>query len=317
MVFFLCIFLKCVIIQGKEGVYVKKYNSVKSLGILYILLVTVMFDSLLIFLLNYINSYELSMLIKVMVVVFTAYQVYHIGLNTSLRYGIDDENLYIIGAWGIRKVTIPLSNIEAYKREEGQIKAVKISGYGSEKFAIGKFIINKIGLTHAYITSNEQIIYLKTNDGNFGISPENYVDFVKILKNKGIEEKEWTYIANRGITLYKDKKFMLPFVLTSVVALIITLTPCILYLKGILPVNKMPVAFNAQLLPIEYGTGKQFAMKQMSYGLMNMAILFCMYYAAYFYAKYDKRSAYKFMYIALIVALAFLFMQLRILLLNI
>jgi len=71
----------------------------------------------------------------------------------------------------------------------------------------------------------------------------------------------------------------------------------------------MPLNFDAKFNPIKIGTGKQFAFTQMIYGVLNMALLFCMYYASYFCAKYDRKSAYKYIYLALIVAMIFLIMQ--------
>jgi hypothetical protein len=75
----------------------------------------------------------------------------------------------------------------------------------------------------------------------------------------------------------------------------------------------MPMSFDSKFTAIQFGTGKQFAFKQMVYGLFNMAILFCMYYAAYFCAKYDRKSSYKFIYISLILTLALLTIQIKIL----
>src|SRR3712207_9114827 len=83
---------------------------------------------------------------------------------------------------------------------------------------------------------------------------------------------------------------MLPFILVSVIIVIFTVTPLLLYVNGTLPA-KMPLSFNAAFNPIRMGTGKQFAFKQAIYGVLNMGILFCMYYAAHFHAKYDKKSA--------------------------
>lgn len=85
----------------------------------------------------------------------------------------------------------------------------------------------------------------------------------------------------------RTKKFLIPFLISSIIIIIMTLNPLILYLCNKLPLS-IPLKFNAGFKPILFGSGKQFAFKQMVYGVLNMALLFCMYYAAYFYAKYDK-----------------------------
>lgn len=104
---------------------------------------------------------------------------------------------------------------------------------------------------------------------------------------------------------------MIPFVTVSIIALALTVIPLILYLKGLIP-EDMPLSFNRKFEPVKMGSGKQFAFKQTTYGVLNMAILFCMYYAAYFYAKYDRKSANLYIYLSLIISSAFFLMQLKI-----
>jgi len=79
----------------------------------------------------------------------------------------------------------------------------------------------------------------------------------------------------------------------SIIILTLTLNPFILYLKHGIP-DIMTLSFDANFSPIKMGTSKQFAFTQMVYGVLNMALLFCMYYASYFCAKYDRKSAYKY-----------------------
>ncbi len=71
------------------------------------------------------------------------------------------------------------------------------------------------------------------------------------------------------------------------------------------------MSFNSAFNPIKMGTGKQFAFKQAIYGVLNMAILFCMYYAAHFHAKYDKKSAKTYIYVSLFIAIVFFLMQFK------
>jgi hypothetical protein len=207
---------------------------------------------------------------------------------------------------------IPFKCIQGYKKASGYIKGVRLSGYGNNNFVIGRSVIDKIGSTYMFVTSTKDIIYLKTEDMNYALSPENILEFEKNLKNKNINNLNWEYKPNKNINLYKDKKFFIPFVIVSIISLIITLNPIIMYLYNKLP-TIMPMSFDSKFTAIQFGTGKQFAFKQMVYGLFNMAILFCMYYAAYFCAKYDRKSSYKFIYISLILTLALLTIQIKIL----
>lgn len=290
----------------------EKYKSIKGTGIYSIIGISILYNALFIVLLLLVNSYEILSFLKIVIVVFNIYQLYYIVISTSLSYSIDDNNLYIKSSFGVKNIIIPFERIQGYKKAKGHIRGVKLSGYGKNHFAIGRAVIEKIGSTYMFVTSTENIIYIKTDEINYGLSPVDFETFEKELNQKNINLLDWEYKVNKNVNLYKDKKFFIPFICVAIVSLIITLNPIILYLYDSLP-DKMPLNFNSQFIAMQFGTGKQFAFKQMVYGLLNMGIFFCMYYAAYFCAKYDRKSAYKFMYIPLIISLTFLIIQIRIL----
>lgn len=297
----------------EEGDGVKTYKSVKGSGVYSILGITVAYDVLLVILLYLVSYYEVSTLLKITIVIFNIYQLYYMLISCSLNYSIDNENLYIDSALKLKKVSLPLASIQGYQKSQGYIKGVKLSGYGNNNYAIGRSIIDKIGSTYMLVTSMKNIIYLRTEDINYGLSPDDFSEFEEELNKRGINELSWSYKVNKNVNLYKDKKFFIPFSIVAVIVSIITVTPLVLYVYNKLPAM-MPLNFNAQFVAVKFGTAKQFAFKHMFYGILNMAILVCMYYAAYFCAKYDRKSAYKFMYIPLILSAMFFFMQIRILL---
>ena len=290
----------------------KTYKSLKGIGFFYILAITILFNILIVGSLYLIDSYTLVNLIYALFVICNGYQIKYMIISLTTRYVIHEDRIEISSMWGLRKIRIPINTIEKYMKAEGTIRGVKLSGYGSHNFAFGKFVISKLGTTSMFVTSNKAIIYLDTIDMNYGISPDSIEDFEKALFEKGIEKSEWEKAAAKATYLYKDKKFMIPFMLVTLVIFVIILNPFILYLKGALP-NKMPLSFDSNFIPLEYGPGKKFAIAQAVYGVLNMAILFCMYYASHFYSRYDKKSAYKFIYVSLIIAGVFLAMQFRIL----
>lgn len=291
----------------------ESFKAVKDRSITYILAVTVVCNAFTILLLYlFMNSYEIFSFLKYALIVFNIYQLYYIGIYLTLKYNIDYDNLYIIGLWGLRKIKIPLASIKGYCTSKGSIKGIKLSGYGNKNFALGKSIIDKIGTTHMFATTNKNIVYFNTDGLNYGISPTNWEQFKNKLSALKIMEQKWEHHHNRNINIHKDKKFFIPFIIVSVIVVIITILPFLLYLYNKLPVQ-MPLSFNAAFEATKMGTGKQFAFKQMIYGVLNMAILFCMYYVCYFYAKYDKKTAYRYIYVALGSASLFLFMQVKIL----
>jgi len=287
------------------------YKPCKGKGIYYILGLLILYEILFTVGLLAVNSYVLSILLKIALVIFTAYQLYYILVYTTLKYAADDKNIYIINF--IKMIKIPYEEIHCYKVEEGNIHGVKLTGLSTSNFALGKSVVKKIGTTNMYVTSNKNIIYIKVNEKNYAITPQDFENFKNNLDYNHIKESDWDQFQGKQISLHKDKGFMTPFILSSIIITILTLNPFILYLTNKLP-SSMPLNFDSSFFPVDQGTGKQFAFNQMIYGVLNMAILFCMYYASHFYAKYDKKSAKKYIYISLLIAAAFLIIQIRILL---
>ncbi|MGH4139346.1 PH domain-containing protein [Clostridium sp.] len=281
-------------------------------GLGFMLLMAVLYNILIIILMKFTNSYIVASLLKLLLVVCNIYLIYYILLYSTLKYTINEENLVIYAIGSLKKVILPLNEIEGYTVSSGTIKGVKLNGIAASSFALGRFVIDKIGISRMFVTDNKNVVYLKTKDMNYGVSPVDYKSFEETLVGHDIHMAEWKYKVNNSYNLHKDKYFILPLMLVSIIILILTLNPFILYLKHLIP-NAMPLNFDAKFSPIKMGTGKQFAFTQMIYGVLNMALLFCMYYASYFCAKYDRKSAYKFIYISLFVAIIFLIMQFKIL----
>ena len=290
----------------------EKIDSLKGRALFNILTLTFLYDAIIILLLYFSKSYIFTFLLKIILIIFNIFQLYYISTSLSIKFIIDDDSINIITLFGLKKVKILLKDIEAYNTSEGKIKGIKLTGYGNNSFAIGRSIIDKIGTVSMYVMSNKNIVYLKTADSIYGISPKNFNEVEDLLDKKGIKKESWSIPPKKNINLFKNKKYLIALILTSIVIFIIMVYPFLLYLKDKLPAT-MPLTFDANFNPVKIGTGKQFAFKQMTYGFLNMAILCMMYYASHFYAKYDERHAYKFIYISLVIAILFLCAQIKIL----
>lgn len=290
----------------------EEFKPKKSLALLEIIIYMVVANGLFLVLTRFVNSYMELNLLKLLVIMFDIYCFYYLLVIISLKYLVDKEHIVINTLMGLRKIKIPIEQIDGYNKYAGSIKGFRLSGFGRDRYAFGRYIIENIGVTHMFASSNTEIIYLHSESISYGISPIESETFINILEGRGIEKGKFETKINRNRELYKDKKLFIPFILTTIIIFYVTLNPFILYLKGALPPS-MPLSFDGRFNPIVTGTGKNFAFKQMSYGVLNMIILFCMYYASHFNAKYDKKSAYKFIYIALAIAVAFLLFQMQIL----
>jgi len=288
----------------------KRYLPRRGPGTISILFVIAASNAGLLALIYLVDSYMISVLLKSFLVAVDLYQFYYLFIRLTISYVVEDEKIKIVSLMGLKKVVLPFEQIRGYMKFSGNIKGIKLSGHGKNNSAIGRAVIEKIGATYMYVTSSKEVVYLKTDDINYGLSPEDADGFIGKLKSAGINEISIDYKSSKNMSLFKDKMFTAIFVAASVIIVAMTINPIILYLTNRLPAM-MPLCFNAGYRPVQFGTGKQFAFNQMMYGFMNMAVLLCMYYASYFISKYDRKSAYKFICVPLVVSIIFFAIQLQ------
>lgn len=287
------------------------FDSKHGKEMLYIIFLIFIYNILIGSVYFFTDNYILSIVLKVLLVMCNVNILYYLLLFLTVKYSIDNESVHIIGIFGLKKVTIPFKNIKGYNIKSGTIKGIKLSGVCRGNFALGRSVIDKIGITRMFVTNNDKIIYIFTDEMNYAVSPCDYDKFEKILKEHDVKVLLSQNKPREKFYLYNDKKFINLLVLISIIIIFMTLNPFILYLKHALP-ETMPLIFNQSFEPLVFGTSKQFAFKQMIYGALNMIILFCMYYASYFHAKYDRKSSYIYMYIILAISICFLAIQLKI-----
>ncbi|WP_139904083.1 PH domain-containing protein [Clostridium thermarum] len=287
-------------------------KPLRGMASIYMLLITLLTNAFMGVIFKLVNTYLLYVILIVMISMVNIYYLYYFIMSLTLSYKLKDNKLIISYFCNLRKVSLDLSKIKGYMKASGNIHGIKLSGVGNDKFSFGRNIIDKIGTTYMFVTSNNNILYLKTEEICYAISPEDDSEVKRILMECEIPDTIEEYVEKSKVELHKDKKFLIPFSIISILIVLMILIPFILYLKGYLP-ETMPLNFDESFRSLQQGTGKQFAFKQMAYGVLNMIILFCMYYAAYFCAKYDRKTAYRYLYISLAVTLVFFFLQLKIL----
>lgn len=286
----------------------REFRSNRSLEIIPTILTLILINLLGFFIKSLMDSYLMLSLIKVVLILCNIFYIYHIGVWFSVKYIIEESKVQITAWGGLKKVTLKVEDIKGFVVEHGKIKGIGLSGVSSNKFAIGRIAVKKLGTTRMFVTSNDCIVYLDTDNINYAVSPKDCDGFQRALNEAGIKNISWVKEYNKVHKLYKEKKFIIPLVITSIIVFIITFLPITLYVMNKLP-NVMPLAINSAMTIAKIGTDKQFAFAQMLYGVLNMAVLFCMYYASHFCAKYDEKTAYRYLYVALIVASVFLYLQ--------
>lgn len=289
-----------------------KYSAKKNVKPVLILLCLILLNVVGIYLTRYILSYTILTLIEIMLVFFDLYELYYIISTFTISYEITNKSILIKSFLQLRDVEINLKDIKGYKVSSGHESGVKLSGFAFLDIMVGRAFVKDLGLSRMYATSNNDIIYIITDDINYAITPIEVDKFIATLQGMNLEYTNQKELKESHNSLHRDKAFMIPFCIITLISFLMFMIPFIIYLKGKLPYT-MPLSFDMNFNPMKIGTGKQFAFQQMIYGGLNLSLLLCMYFAGHFTYKYDKKSSYKYIYISLIVALTFFVVQIRIL----
>lgn len=287
------------------------YKFEKGLGFLYILMTTLIFNAITLMLIFVNNSYLLSYLLQSILIIFNIHQLYYLFLPKTLNLQIGGKVIIINMLFGFRKIIIPFKSIIEIEKRNLNVKGIKLSGFSGKSYSFGRLYYENIGTIRMFVTDSKKTIILKTVKENIAISPSDYEEIIGIiskkLKNKVADEKK-----PANICLCKDKYFIIPFIISTILILIYMIRPSMMYISGELNNLKLPIAFNSDFVPVKYGTAKDFIFNQLLYGALNMIIMVCMYFAEYLYSKYDRKASYKYMFISMFVIIIFFILQVRI-----
>lgn len=290
-----------------------KFRARRGHGIIELMAYFVVGNALLVILNNILNGYLEKNLVLVASLIYSGICIYYILLDLFLVYEVNDDYIEINCFKGLKKLRINFKDINGFLEQDKFINGFKLSGFGKHKYCFGRCVVHNVGLARMFVTCGKRVIYIHTEEMSYGLSPEKFNEFKNLIVSKGIKEESFEVKINNARDIVKDKSFYIPFIVTSVVILVIILIPLILYFTGNMP-NKMPLDCNSHFIPCTFGSGKDFTMRQTIYGIMNMVLLVCMYYAGHFCAKYDRKLAKRYIYISLVIALVFLGSQMQALL---
>ncbi|MGL4740083.1 MAG: PH domain-containing protein [Sarcina sp.] len=269
-------------------------------------------DAIMFILFNIIEGYIETRFIGLVIFFFTIWCIYYIVLNYTITYQITDDEFIINLFWGIKKIRLNFTDINGFLLKEEYIDGFKMYGIGKNKYAFGKMVVKGVGSTRAFVTNPKKIIYLHTEGDSYAISPSDIDGVLEILFSKNIPIKEFETKVNIQRDLFKNKRFVSLVMITFIVISSIIIVPFLLYLLSRLP-GKMPLIFDATFKVVMFGSGKEFAIRQMILGIGLIIIFICIYYTSYFIAKYDVKIAIRYMYIPFIISLLMAFIQLQIL----
>ncbi|MEN6462645.1 MAG: PH domain-containing protein [Syntrophomonas sp.] len=128
------------------------------------------------------NDRALKLLLYIPTYLFLILYTYLLLGATNLRYILLDNRMVI--NWGTRKIQIKWDEITEIIKVEGKSNMFSILGISWPGYMIGLYSAKGLGLARMYATNPHQgFIYLKTEKGLFGITPEN-ADLAELIAEK-------------------------------------------------------------------------------------------------------------------------------------
>jgi len=143
---------------------VKKYTPRKGAGAIYIFTTTMAINIVLFIVLFFVDVFEISLLLKALLVFVNIYQIYYLLLFLTMEYIIEDDSLKIVCFFGMKKVVIPSGQMGGFMNLSGKIRGVRLSGYATNYFAVGRAYVENAGITYMYATSGKQVVYINTRE---------------------------------------------------------------------------------------------------------------------------------------------------------
>lgn len=130
------------------------------------------------------NDKTLKLLLYIPAYLFFAIYIYLLMGSTNLGYKVFDDRMII--NWGVRKIQIRWEEITDIIKVEGKSNLFSILGVSWPGYMIGLYSAKGLGMVRMYATTPyEGFLYLKTEKGLFGITPDDYRIIEEISQKTG------------------------------------------------------------------------------------------------------------------------------------
>ena len=118
------------------------------------------------------------------------YLSYYLLMIMTLKYEVSEKGLSINSAFNLTNFFIDWKDINSYHESITLLEFDSIL-LRNKRFAFGKvFNHNNHELNRFFITNNKKAIFLHTNKGTFGISPEDKDGFIRNLNIRNIHQSK-------------------------------------------------------------------------------------------------------------------------------
>lgn len=250
------------------------------------------------------HSMSIRGLLVFLFLLLNLYGTYFFVLLTSLKFHLGPEEFTISGAYNLKKIRIPISDIKSWSRKITLLDNVGTSLH-TARFALGRGLDSNGESADLFITSSKKAVFLKTKRGNFGISPEEADAFTQHLKELGVPQQvgtERSYLNtddNDGRTpLNQLTRYCI------LLTVILLLLPVVMHFMGLLP-QWVPLAAN------QYITRTAYLESVITRGLMALLTIVLTYGIVFLLSASDGKYYYRIMFVPLVFVVILLFLEIN------
>ena len=237
-------------------------------------------------------------------ILLNLYGAYILVLLIFLKFRLTDQTFIISGAFDFKKIQIPVSDIQSWSRSITLLENVGAS-FHTARFALGKGLDSNGESADLFITSSKKAVFLKTSQGNYGISPEEADAFVEQLKELGIPQRtgnERSYMnANSNDGRTPMNQLTRYCILLTVILLIL---PVLMYFLNLLP-EWIPLSMNRYITRIAY------LESVISKGLIALVSILLTYGIIYLLSAIEGKFYYRIMFVPLVFVVVLLFLEIN------
>lgn len=157
----------------------------------------------------------------------------------SMNYQVKENQLVI--RWGLRKTIINWEDINEVIMVKGESNFFSVFGISWPGYMVGLYTAKAVGTLRMFATHPEKgFLYIKTNKGNYGLTPDKMEELARIVvqnAGKEIEIKDMNAIPleQRGKSISRDRSYRLLYALN-----VIFLAIMAVYLAAFFPGSGAP-----------------------------------------------------------------------------
>ncbi len=236
---------------------------------------------------------------------------YYVTLIRTLQYRLTNDALHIEGLFGLVHEVIPANSISGYTRRITLISKTGLMGYIVRKYYIGSSFVDGVGNVKMYITNSKSSIYIGTDFGIFGISPEAPLAFSAHMDDLNVPLVEKLEYSKSFDHTWSERRFRQLLRYVTIVLVLAAGLPLLAQNAGFLP-PYVPEVFSGgtrtSFMPTE-----AYLRNHIWFSSLNAVILAAAAVTSRYYRKIDTIYYYRLLYVPLAMTLVIMVLMVNVL----